>query len=89
MDGLEIKTKPWRKGWKNYPDEGSWVVESSEWTIFVPSKATANLIAAAPDLYEALEGLANGARSLCDEYPESLELAVYIADLALAKARGE
>lgn len=73
MDGLEIKTKPWRKGWKYYPDDGSWVVESSEWTIFVPSEATADFIAAAPDLYEALLDPGNKEKR----------------EAALAKARGE
>ena len=48
------------------------------------SKANAHLIAAAPELYEALEAMVKITETYCDEPDE-----VDVARAALAKARGE
>lgn len=50
-------------------------------------QSNANLIAAAPDLYEALEKLAMDAYNACAD--SSCNESLSIAENALAKARGE
>lgn len=53
------------------------------------AKANAYLIAAAPELLEALENILNAKRNSNGEYPELLSFLVKPALEAIAKARGE
>ena len=66
----------------------------------VPSKADQSLIAAAPDMYEALEHLRIVAQKVCDDFccgagccsdatDCHLEAGLIHAEIALRKARGE
>lgn len=56
-------------------------------------QADAHLIAAAPEMYEALiaarKHIVDGFRNICHDFPESRMAGVTQIDAAIAKARGE
>jgi hypothetical protein len=68
--------------------DGYWEVWSPNWGGGIDQEANAHLIAAAPELYEALDELADLMQGVIDgDYkPDSYTLQV--AKVALAKARG-
>lgn len=65
------------------------VVLASTWA--GPQLANINLMAAAPDLLEALENISNGIQTgaITSDYDETLENAVIKANNAILKAKGE
>jgi hypothetical protein len=63
------------------------IIGSSEWTYL--EDANAHLIAAAPDLYDALEGLWMWVKNWDVEFMDDPEFDRSIIESALAKARGE
>jgi hypothetical protein len=59
-----------------------------EWNVYPEDEANANLIAAAPDMYEALESMIKSYTYHCPEADEHSN-AIKTARAALAKARGK
>jgi len=106
MAKTRFTPRPWNLIWygnEQYPyplsiladEDGAWIARGG----FVSSKANADLLDAAPDLYAALEVLGDHARHVAanaDEWNDKDTVSIQIsigelrrAVVALAKARGE
>lgn len=93
MSDTQFTLGPWRRGFKNIghvtAENGAIVTKCQRLTSLCNLQANAHLIAAAPELYEALlemvEAFGNGAHNI----PEDTREPITNARTALAKARGE
>jgi len=96
MSEVNFTKGPWRRGFKNIgyvqAENGVVVAKCQRLTSLCNLQANAHLIAAAPELYEALRMAANDLNTAAHFLPDTglaLLETVKQAHAALAKARGE
>ncbi|MFT8354547.1 MAG: hypothetical protein ABF617_08075 [Gluconobacter japonicus] len=91
MSEAKFTKGPWRPGFKNIgyvqAENGAVIAKCQRLTSLCNLQANAHLIAAAPDLYEALDGLIGVTDR--PSAPDYVRDAIRAAHAALAKARGE